>query len=68
MLQPHPELQAAVEAALAEDNVEQQRDKLAGVWKRYGHVYVDSVEMGGMCHATAAVQPDKLVCSDLLFV
>lgn len=61
-LQPHPELRAAVENALSIENLEQQKERLAEVWDRYGHVYADSVEMGGMCHATAWVKPSEQVC------
>lgn len=54
-LKPIPELQAAVDSALAEQDLAVCVEKLDAVWQCYGHVYVDSVEMGGMCHLSHAV-------------
>lgn len=58
-LSPHAELLAAVNEALAEPDLEERKDQLTKVWECYGHVYVDCVEMGGMYHATAVVEPSK---------
>lgn len=65
-LKPHPELQAAVDRALAEQDPVRCTQKLDAVWQCYGHVYVDSVEMGGMCHLTSAVTASEQVCNSTM--
>lgn len=61
-LQPHLELKAAVEKALAEKDARKRTEKMQRVWERYGQVYVESVEMGAMYHATAMVEAPRQVC------
>ncbi len=61
ILEPHPELRAAVDTALAEKDPARRTQKLDAVWHCYGHVYVDSVGMGGMCHLTSAVGASEQV-------
>ena len=66
ILKPNPELQAAVDQALAEEDLARRAQKLDAVWQCYGRVYVDSVEMGGMCYlACTATKSDTVCASDL---
>lgn len=51
-MKPHPELKEAVDRALALQDPKQRTSKLGEVFSRFGHVYVASVEMGGMQHTT----------------
>ena len=62
----HVLFEAAVETALASQDASQRAEKLAQVFERFGHVYIYSVEMGGMKHIRSARSTETQVCLQAL--
>lgn len=58
---PHPEFEDAVQRALTVENAAKRSEELGNVFRAYGHVYIVSVELGGMRHATLRKQAQEQV-------
>ena len=62
----HPMFKAAVEAALVISAESERAAELTDVFERFGHVYVSSVEMGGMKHIVSTKASDSQVSCFLI--
>jgi hypothetical protein len=51
-IKPHPEFENAIQQALTIQNAAKRSEELGNVFSHFGHVYVVSLEMGGMKHST----------------
>ena len=60
-VEPHPRFKEAIDNALAAPEL-RRTEELAEVFRRFGHVYVASVEMGGMKHTTTTRAGFTKVC------
>ena len=61
-VRPHPEFHKAVQRALALPDPAKRTAKLGEIFKQFGHMYVASVELGGMKHTTSIKENSEKVC------
>lgn len=62
-LKPHPAFESAIATALAIPDESERIAELTGAFERFGHVYVSSVEMGGMKFVSSTKELSTEVCT-----